>query len=50
MLKELGDVLWYVANTATELGVSLQYVAELNVEKLRDRQKRGVLHGSGSDR
>ena len=50
MVKELGDVLWYVANLATELGVTLSDVAELNLTKLLDRQKRDVLNGSGDDR
>ncbi|ANA86427.1 MazG-like pyrophosphatase [Gordonia phage OneUp] len=50
IIKELGDVLWYVARTAAELKVSLNYVAELNVDRLLDRKDRGVLQGSGDDR
>lgn len=47
---ELGDVLWYVSVLAGELGFSLEQVATLNIEKLRDRTARGVLGGSGDNR
>jgi NTP pyrophosphatase (non-canonical NTP hydrolase) len=50
MAKELGDVLWYVAQLATELDLELEEIAAENLEKLRSRQRRGVLHGSGDER
>lgn len=48
--KELGDVLWYVAQIAHQLGISLADVAQENLDKLNDRKERGVIGGSGSDR
>ncbi len=48
--KELGDVLWYIANLATEIGLDLDAIARENIEKIRSRKDRGVLHGSGDNR
>ncbi|VVB51695.1 MazG nucleotide pyrophosphohydrolase domain protein [uncultured archaeon] len=50
LIDELGDVCWYVAQLATELGVQLHYVATRNIEKLASRQERGTLHGDGDNR
>ncbi len=48
--KELGDVLWYVTQLASELELELDEIARENLEKLFSRQRRGVLSGSGDDR
>jgi len=48
--KELGDVLWYMAQLATELGLSLDDVACSNIEKLASRKERNMIHGSGDNR
>lgn len=48
--KELGDVLWYVANLANDLGYKLSDIANMNIQKLQDRANRGVLQGSGDNR
>jgi NTP pyrophosphatase (non-canonical NTP hydrolase) len=50
MAKELGDVLWYVAQIATEIELDLDEIAEGNLAKLLSRRQRGVLSGSGDDR
>jgi NTP pyrophosphatase (non-canonical NTP hydrolase) len=47
---ELGDVLWYVAQVATEAGLDLEAIAQANLDKLLSRQERGVLSGSGDAR
>ncbi|MDD3032838.1 MAG: nucleoside triphosphate pyrophosphohydrolase family protein [Candidatus Pacebacteria bacterium] len=49
-IKELGDVLWYVANLAKELNVDLESVALANLEKLQSRKQRDQLQGSGDNR
>lgn len=48
--KELGDVLWYISQLATELGLSLNDIAQHNIKKLSSRMKRGKLRGSGDNR
>ncbi len=48
--KELGDVLWYVAMLAYELGLDLEKVAKENLKKLKGRKERGTLHGEGDER
>ncbi len=48
--KELGDVLWYLSQLTTEIGLSLEEVAEKNIEKLYSRLDRGKIKGSGDNR
>lgn len=50
LAKELGDVLWYVAQIATEADLDLDAVASGNLDKLLSRRDRDVLRGSGDDR
>jgi NTP pyrophosphatase (non-canonical NTP hydrolase) len=47
---ELGDVLWYVARVASELGLDLDEIAAANLDKLASRKARGRLGGSGDTR
>jgi NTP pyrophosphatase (non-canonical NTP hydrolase) len=50
LMKECGDVLWYLTQLSVELGFSLHDVAIANIEKLEGRHQRGTLQGSGDDR
>lgn len=50
LLDELGDVLWYASQLADELETDLSEVMERNVAKLKGRQARGTLGGSGDKR
>ena len=43
LLAELGDVLWYLTQVSSELGLSLDEIAEHNIAKLLDRQLRGKI-------
>ena len=49
-ISEIGDVLWYLSLLCHELDVTLENVAQYNLDKLADRKERGVIKGSGDDR
>lgn len=50
IIKEIGDVLWYLSAACNELGISLSHAATINLEKLCDRTERDALRGSGDER
>lgn len=50
IVSELGDILWYLAQTANDFGIEFSDVAYRNIKKLQDRKNRGVLGGSGDTR
>ncbi len=50
LIKELGDVMWYMSRTCQKLGVPMKDVAQINIEKLTKRAAEGKLHGSGDER
>jgi NTP pyrophosphatase (non-canonical NTP hydrolase) len=50
LAKELGDILWYAANIATDNGWKLSEILQTNVEKLESRKLRNVIIGAGDDR
>lgn len=47
---EMGDMMWYIAQLSTELGLKLSDVANYNLEKLAKRRKENKIHGSGDNR
>lgn len=47
---ELGDVLWYLSDVASNLGLNLSDIAKNNIEKLTDRKLRGKIKGDGDHR
>lgn len=50
LILELGDIQWFVAILAEDLGSSLSEVMIKNIEKLQSRKQRGVIGGSGDNR
>ncbi len=50
IIKELGDVLWYLSAICNELGITLELIAGANLGKLFQRTDAGTLSGSGDDR
>ena len=50
LVKEMSDVLWYLANMATDLNVTLEDIARKNLEKIQIRQQKNLIHGEGDNR
>jgi NTP pyrophosphatase (non-canonical NTP hydrolase) len=50
LLKELGDILWYINSVSHLLGSSLEEVAQANLDKVLSRKSRGVTKGNGDNR
>lgn len=48
--KEIGDVLWYCATLANDIGFSLETIGQMNYDKLCSRKRRGVISGNGDNR
>jgi len=48
--KELGDVLWYLSQLATEFGIELDTIAALNLDKIQSRRERDQVKGNGDNR
>lgn len=48
--KEAGDILWQLSGLCSVMGWSLEDVAQENLDKLADRQKRNVIVGEGDNR
>lgn len=50
LVSEIGDALWYIQQIATDMHIRLDYIAQENLKKLKDRQLRGQIKGSGDNR
>lgn len=48
--KELGDVLWYIANICNDLNIDFDNVAQNNINKINARLQNNTLHGKGDNR
>jgi NTP pyrophosphatase (non-canonical NTP hydrolase) len=48
--KELGDVLWYVAEICSATGLSMEDVAQRNIDKLRARYPEGFSENRSRER
>ena len=50
MMKEAGDVAWMLAGLCKVMGWTLEEVCQMNLDKLADRKKRGVIDSKGDNR
>jgi len=50
IVKELGDVMWYISALCSEIGVTMEDVAKINIAKLNSRRARNKIKGSGDNR
>lgn len=50
MLKEIGDVLWYLSAICTDINMPLHQASLMNLQKLNSRLSRNVIKGSGDNR
>ena len=50
LLLEAGDVLWYLTELCNELGISVDAIAKLNLQKLKNRYPDGFTHKASRER
>ena len=50
MMLEAGDVLWQLSGLCSAMGWPLEEIAQMNLDKLKSRQERGVIAGNGDHR
>jgi len=48
--KELGDVLWYLSALCRKFNLTLEEVAQMNIDKLYSRKDRDLIKGNGDNR
>lgn len=50
LMREVGDVMWFVSGFCDVCGYRLDEVADMNLDKLSSRKERGVIDGNGDNR
>lgn len=50
VVKELGDVFWYLVRIADEMGKDSEDIIKENMVKLQSRKERGTISGNGDNR
>ena len=50
IMKELGDVLWYVASISSELAIPLEFIASENLLKLNERYELNLIKSDSEER
>ena len=50
IIKEMGDINWYLARLCTKLNIKFEEVFQKNLDKLQSRKDRGELQGDGDNR
>lgn len=50
LAKEAGDILWQLSGLCEVMGWDLEVIAQMNLDKLASRQRRGKIDGEGDNR
>ena len=50
LAKEMGDVLWYLSALCEKFNLTLEEIAQMNIDKLYSRLERNQIKGNGDNR